>query len=93
MWSCGIRVVWNFSRLSNGLPIGGWDAVQDPERMKMELVEGLRTCMEANVMRKYVNEPHESSSDSEEMFGKRLKKTRRLSLSGTCPTKNDSKNS
>ncbi|EXJ56204.1 uncharacterized protein A1O5_12660 [Cladophialophora psammophila CBS 110553] len=77
-WSCGIRVVWNFTRLSNGLPIGGWDAVLEPERMIMELVEGLRACVETNAMGKYTEDPSESSSDSEN----RSKKARNLSPPG-----------
>ncbi|KAL4869551.1 hypothetical protein BDV12DRAFT_196177 [Aspergillus spectabilis] len=52
-WSCGIRVIWNFQRLSNGLPIGGWDKRLNPEPMTLEIVEGLITCVEDNAMERY----------------------------------------
>jgi hypothetical protein len=52
-WSCGIRVVWTFQRLSNGLPIGGWDKVLNPEPMIVEIINGLVTCVEENAMERY----------------------------------------
>ncbi|CEL01164.1 hypothetical protein ASPCAL00753 [Aspergillus calidoustus] len=52
-WSCGIRVVWTFQRLSNGLPIGGWDKVLNPEPMILEIINGLVTCVEENAMERY----------------------------------------
>jgi hypothetical protein len=55
-----MRVVWNFRRLSNNLPIGGWHDVLDPERMKMELVDGLRACVESNAMEKHRDKRHKS---------------------------------
>jgi hypothetical protein len=55
-----MRVVWNFSRLSNNLPIGGWHDVLDPERMKMELVEGLLACVESRAMKMRRDKRHKS---------------------------------
>ena len=52
-WSCGVRVVWNFRRLANNLPIGDWDTTLSPERMKMEIVEGFTTCIEGGAMKRY----------------------------------------
>lgn len=49
--------------MSNGLPIGGWDTVYDPERMKMELVESLHACIEANRMSIYTVDGHGSSTE------------------------------
>ncbi|KAJ9503197.1 hypothetical protein H2202_001351 [Exophiala xenobiotica] len=80
-WSCGIRVVWNFRLLSNGLSIGGWDTVLDPERMKMELVEGFHASVQADAMSKYTNEPAEPLSDSEQIYAKKSKKRRRMNSS------------
>lgn len=48
--------------------------------MKMELVEGLLACVEANAMRKYRDETISHQSDGEEMPGKRSRKSRRLGL-------------
>ena len=59
-WSCGMRVMWNFSRLLNNLPIRGWDNVLDPERMKMELVEGLLACVESSAMKMRRDKRHKS---------------------------------
>ncbi|KAK5401667.1 hypothetical protein LTR06_011031 [Exophiala xenobiotica] len=80
-WSCGIRVVRNFKLLSNGLSIGGWDTVLDPERMKMELVEGFHASVQADAMSKYTNEPAEPLSDSEQIYAKKSKKRRRMNSS------------
>ncbi|CEL07121.1 uncharacterized protein CDV56_101378 [Aspergillus thermomutatus] len=52
-WSCGIRVIWNFRCLSNGLPIGGWNTLLDPEPMTQEIIKGLVTCVEDNAMERY----------------------------------------
>ncbi|KAF7173935.1 hypothetical protein CNMCM6106_008021 [Aspergillus hiratsukae] len=38
-WSCGIRVIWNFRRLCNGIPIGSWSQRLNPEPMLLEIVE------------------------------------------------------
>ncbi|KAF4230400.1 hypothetical protein CNMCM6457_005976 [Aspergillus fumigatiaffinis] len=51
-WSCGVRVVWNYRRLSNGFPIGTWTTKLCPKRMKLEIVEGLIACVESNTMRR-----------------------------------------
>ncbi|KIW79860.1 hypothetical protein Z517_06475 [Fonsecaea pedrosoi CBS 271.37] len=83
-WSCGIRVVWNFKLLSNGLSIGGWDIVLDPERMKMELVEGFHASVQADAMSKYTNECAEPSSDSEQSCAKKSKKRRRMNSSAVA---------
>ncbi|EXJ73556.1 uncharacterized protein A1O5_03317 [Cladophialophora psammophila CBS 110553] len=80
-WSCGIRVIWNFKLLSNGLSIGGWDIVLDPERIKMELVEGFHTSVQEGVMSKYMNECGEPSSDSEQSCAKQSKKRCRMNSS------------
>ncbi|KAE8358565.1 hypothetical protein BDV27DRAFT_163459 [Aspergillus caelatus] len=53
-WSCGIRTVWNFRHLSNNLPIGSGDTVLNPERMMLEVVEGLTACVESGAMTKYI---------------------------------------
>ena len=55
-----MRVMWNFSRLLNNLPIRGWDNVLDPERMKMELVEGLLACVESSAMKMRRDKRHKS---------------------------------
>lgn len=52
-WSCGVRVVWNFRRLANNLPIGEWNTTLSPERMKMEIVEGFAACIEGRAMKRY----------------------------------------
>ncbi|KAL4933516.1 uncharacterized protein BDV17DRAFT_111257 [Aspergillus undulatus] len=52
-WSCGIRVIWNFQRLSNGLPIGGWERPLDPQPMALEIIKSLITCVEENAMERY----------------------------------------
>ncbi|KAL2802112.1 hypothetical protein BJX63DRAFT_438187 [Aspergillus granulosus] len=52
-WSCGIRVIWHFQRLSNGLPIGGWDKPLNPEPMTLVIINGLVTCVEENAMERY----------------------------------------
>ncbi|KAL4887994.1 hypothetical protein BDV59DRAFT_196843 [Aspergillus ambiguus] len=52
-WSCGARVIWNFRRLSNGLPIGSRETVIDPNRILLEIVEALQGCVEDNAMRRY----------------------------------------
>ncbi|KAL4985854.1 hypothetical protein BDW68DRAFT_179306 [Aspergillus falconensis] len=49
-WSCGIRVIWNFRRISNGLSIGSWDKILDPKEMKLEIVEGFMACVRDNAM-------------------------------------------
>ncbi|KAL4993993.1 hypothetical protein BDV10DRAFT_189454 [Aspergillus recurvatus] len=49
-WSCGIRVIWNFKRISNGLSIGPWDKILDPKEMKLEIVEGFMACVQDNAM-------------------------------------------
>ncbi|KAB8213218.1 hypothetical protein BDV33DRAFT_210420 [Aspergillus novoparasiticus] len=53
-WSCGIRTVWNFRRLSNNLPIRAGDSVLNPERMMLEVVEGLAACVESGAMTRYI---------------------------------------
>ncbi|KAE8396945.1 hypothetical protein BDV37DRAFT_289843 [Aspergillus pseudonomiae] len=53
-WSCGIRTVWNFRRLSNNLSIGAGDTALNPERMILEVVEGLTACVEGGAMTKYI---------------------------------------
>ncbi|KAE8399780.1 hypothetical protein BDV37DRAFT_259679, partial [Aspergillus pseudonomiae] len=53
-WSCGIRTVWNFRRLSNNLSIGAGDTALNPDRMILEIVEGLTACVEGGAMTKYV---------------------------------------
>jgi hypothetical protein len=52
--------------------------VLDPERLAMELVEGLLACVEVNAMRRYRDEPDKPSIDSEELVGKESKKRRIL---------------
>ncbi|KAK5042846.1 hypothetical protein LTR84_012801 [Exophiala bonariae] len=52
-WSCGVRVVWNFRRLANNLPVGDWNMTLSPERMKMEIVEGFAACIENGAMKRY----------------------------------------
>ncbi|KEF54272.1 uncharacterized protein A1O9_09438 [Exophiala aquamarina CBS 119918] len=73
-WRCGIRVIWNFKLLSNGIPIGGWDIVLNPERIKMELVEGFHISVQEEAMSKYMNEWSEPSSHSEQSCAKQSKK-------------------
>ena len=53
----------------------------DPERMKMELVEGFHASMQADAMSKYTNECAEPSSDSEQSCAKMTKKRRRMNSS------------
>lgn len=48
-WSCGVRVVWAAGRISNDLPFEDWHVKLNPERMKMEIVEGLRALIEDSV--------------------------------------------
>lgn len=36
--------------MSNNFPVEGWHTVLSPERMEMEIVEGLAACVENNVM-------------------------------------------
>lgn len=45
-----MRVAWAASRLSNDLPVEGWHFALDPERMKMEVLEGLHACIEDYAM-------------------------------------------
>lgn len=45
--------------------------MKDPERMKMELVEGLFACVEASAMSRYTDEPNESLSDMERSQSKK----------------------
>ncbi|QKX61623.1 uncharacterized protein TRUGW13939_08775 [Talaromyces rugulosus] len=52
-WSCGARVIWNFKRLANGLPIGPRDTVHDSNRMTLEIVDGLMACVEDGRIIKY----------------------------------------
>jgi hypothetical protein len=63
----------------NNLPIGGWHAETNPERMKLEIVEGLQACIEGNAMQRYRDVTHKLANDSEEKLGKSLrgKKPRR----------------
>lgn len=53
----------------------------DPERMKMELVEGFRASVQADAMTKYTNESDEPSSEAEQSGTKKSKKRRRLNSS------------
>ncbi|BDD62333.1 hypothetical protein MAP00_007304 [Monascus purpureus] len=51
-WSCGIRTVWNFRHLSNNLSIETNSS--NPERMLLQVVEGLIACVEGGAMTKYI---------------------------------------
>jgi len=62
-------------RLSNSLPIGGWHAVLSPERMKLEIVEGLQACVEGNAIQRYGDAAHKPSSNSEARLGARRRKS------------------
>ena len=53
----------------------------DPERMKMELVEGFHASVQADAMSKYANECAEPSSESEQSCAKKSKKRRRMNSS------------
>jgi hypothetical protein len=63
-----MRITWNFKRLSNNLPIGGWNISTNSERMKMKIVEGLIAYVEGNAMKRFKMESSKSSGDSEERF-------------------------
>ena len=51
--------------------------MRDSERMKMEVVEGLRACIKANAMSKYTDEAYEPSSDLEEILRSKLKRAQK----------------
>ena len=43
--SCGPMVVRNSALRMNGLSVGGWHDVLDPERLRMDIVEAFETCI------------------------------------------------
>jgi hypothetical protein len=51
----------------NALPLGGWKDVLNSERMNMEIVEGLQTCIADNAMQRMRGRENsgKSSRDSE----------------------------
>jgi hypothetical protein len=68
--------VRNAALRMNGLSVGGWDDVVDPERSRTEIVEAFQASISDNAMqRKGGREnPRKSSSDSERITWKGLKK-------------------
>uniref|UniRef100_A0A093UXU9 Carboxyl-terminal PDZ ligand of neuronal nitric oxide synthase protein n=1 Tax=Talaromyces marneffei PM1 TaxID=1077442 RepID=A0A093UXU9_TALMA len=52
-WSCGARVIWAFRKRCNGIDIGSWDTAVDSERIQLDVIKSLMSCIDSNAMQKY----------------------------------------
>lgn len=69
-------VVRNAALRMNGLSVGGWHDIVDPERSRMEIVEAFQASISDNVLqrRRSGENTRKSSSDSEGSAWKDLEK-------------------